>query len=525
MKKKKNKALNFKKPNLKTILISLFLLMCLHFITHLPNLTRQPLFGDEAIYIRWAQIIQENPKEWLFVPNTDGKQPFFMWLNAFLTIPLFNDPVYAGRLVSVLASSLTLIAIFILSMLLFSWHCAIFSALFYIFSPYHLFYSRMALVDTLLGTFAILTMLFTLLLMEKRHIVWALGIGICIGCAFLTKSPGMFLFLPAFLSIFIFKKQKSLGIWLYLLFAFVVAASLISINFFSPQKPIITEAGSILHHKSFFVFSNLSLETPKIWLRNFISLGKYIHFSFPYLFIPFLLFAVYRMFRHHSNKDLFLGVFSLLPMTVIALIGTSPFTRYYLFALLSLFIILGEIVVFLKAKWLISSFLVLPCLYLDFFLVFSFDKAHLPYGEKNLQNPFTNISGYCGFGSKDALLFLKENVKDKVILFLPTDWGCPSDYLFMYLKDDKRFTIYEAWWWPNRINRVIPEAKSVEMALSKYQQKKAGLLYPEDLKEKEVWFVTTSISIGQSYFLSQNPEFELVQSFYSVDIYRKRKEK
>jgi len=526
VKMKKTKA-RLKKISLKAILISILLLQILHLPIRLINLTtNQPLFGDEAIYIRWAQIIHENPKEWLFVPHTDGKQPFFMWTNAFLTLPLFNDPVFSGRLVSVIASSLTLLAIFLISLYLFSFSCAIFASLFYTFSPYHFLYSRMAFVDTLLGTFAILTMLFTLLLMQKKHIIWAIGIGICIGCAFLTKSPGMFLFVPVFLSLFIFKQQRSISAWAYLFFAFIIAGSLISINFFSPQKPIITEAGTILHHKSFFIFSQISqpLEILKIWAKNLSFLPGYIHFSFPYFFIPALLFAIYRIFRPVSYKNIFLSVFSLLPIIVITVIGTHPFCTYYLFAFLPIFILIGDLISSFKwgwTKWVISLFLIIPTLHFNLPLVFSFLDAPLPKGQKEIQEP----EGYNGIGSREALEFLKENVKDNVVLLLPVDWGCPADLIFMYLKDDPKFTIYEVWWWPNKIPHLIPNVRSIEMAVSKYQQKKTGLLYPEKLKDKEVWFVTTSSYTGQSYVLAQNPEFSLIKSFSTVDIYKKPKGK
>ncbi|MEW6680353.1 MAG: hypothetical protein AB1297_04940 [bacterium] len=206
----------------------------------------------------------------------------------------------------------------------------------------------------------------------------------------------------------------------------------------------------------------------------------------------------------------------------IALIGTNPFVRYYLFALLPIFILLGGLISSLKWAKAISLFLIIPTLHFNIPLLFSFKDVPLPKEEKDLQTP----GGYSGIGSREALEFLKENVKEKVVLLLPVDWGCPADLLFMYLKDDKRFTIYETWWWPNKIQHLIPPVKSIEMALSKFQQKKAPeLLYPEELRKEDVWFVTTSNYTGSSYVLQQNPEFTLVKSFYSVDIYKKPKNK
>ena len=70
-------------------------LAALYFILRLPNLTFQPIFADEAIYIRWAQVMRAEPTL-RFLPLFDGKTPLFMWaMIPFLKI--FHDPLFAGR--------------------------------------------------------------------------------------------------------------------------------------------------------------------------------------------------------------------------------------------------------------------------------------------------------------------------------------------------------------------------------------------------------------------------------------------
>ena len=71
----------------------------LFFFLRLSKLNSIPVFVDEAIYIRWSQVMR-NEASLRFLPQTDGKQPLFMWA----TIPFFkisSDPLVAGRLVSV----------------------------------------------------------------------------------------------------------------------------------------------------------------------------------------------------------------------------------------------------------------------------------------------------------------------------------------------------------------------------------------------------------------------------------------
>ena len=98
-----------------TIFIGLTILL-IGTILRTFNLTHLPVFGDEAIYIRWAQIMRTEPTL-RFLPLSDGKQPLFMWvLMPFLKI--FSDPLVAGRMVSVLTGLGTGIGIFVLSYLL-----------------------------------------------------------------------------------------------------------------------------------------------------------------------------------------------------------------------------------------------------------------------------------------------------------------------------------------------------------------------------------------------------------------------
>jgi predicted membrane-bound mannosyltransferase len=61
------------------------LLIFVYFILRLPNLTLLPVFADEAIYIRWAQVMKSEPTL-RFLPISDGKTPLFMWI----MMPLFK---------------------------------------------------------------------------------------------------------------------------------------------------------------------------------------------------------------------------------------------------------------------------------------------------------------------------------------------------------------------------------------------------------------------------------------------------
>ncbi len=82
-------------------------------LTRLINLNLIPVFADEAIYIRWAQLIGDKFYNF-FIPLSDGKTPLFMWLLAPL-LKLNFDPLLTGRVLSVFAGLLTLTGTYFLA--------------------------------------------------------------------------------------------------------------------------------------------------------------------------------------------------------------------------------------------------------------------------------------------------------------------------------------------------------------------------------------------------------------------------
>jgi len=73
------------KKQTKLFLVIFLLLSFLYFFTRLFGLTKLPVFADEAIYLRWSQVIRA-VESLRFLPLTDGKQPLFM---AFFFLPQF----------------------------------------------------------------------------------------------------------------------------------------------------------------------------------------------------------------------------------------------------------------------------------------------------------------------------------------------------------------------------------------------------------------------------------------------------
>lgn len=185
------KSINLFLKEWKWVVISLTAALVIFFVSRIFHLTIIPVFVDEAIYIRWAQVMRAEVTL-RFLPLSDGKQPLFMWM-IIPFLKLFHDPLFAGRMLSVFSGFASLIGLFVISLILTKNKIiAGLSAFFYLILPYSFFFDRMALVDSLLSAFGIWVMLFAVLLVKKPQLDLAMILGLLLGGAFLTKSPAIF---------------------------------------------------------------------------------------------------------------------------------------------------------------------------------------------------------------------------------------------------------------------------------------------------------------------------------------------
>lgn len=183
------KSVHILKSHYKEALI-LILILVLYFAFRLPALTYQPIFADEAIYIRWAQVMKAEPTL-RFLPLTDGKTPLFMWL-MMPVLKFVPDPLYAGRILAVFSGLTTLAGVYLIGRFFFNARIALFSAFLIAITPYMFFFDRMALVDTLLAGFVVWSIFFAFLLVKYKRLDLAMFLGFFLGGGLLTKTPGMF---------------------------------------------------------------------------------------------------------------------------------------------------------------------------------------------------------------------------------------------------------------------------------------------------------------------------------------------
>ena len=257
-------------------------LTLVYFFIRLIFLGRMPIFTDEAIYIRWAQIALQDAS-WRFISLTDGKQPMYIWV-AMIFLKFIKDPLVAGRLVSVLTGFFTMAGLFVLAYELFKNKTVAFltSAL-YIFYPFAQVLDRMALYDSMVAAFYVWALYFSVLLVRRLNLNIAYTLGFVLGGGMLTKSSNIFsIYLMPFLLLLFNFKEKYLAkrlIKFILLAAFSagIGYGLYNILRLSPLFEMISAKNATFVYS----FSEWSNQLASAIFNAFLS-NSHINFAFPY---------------------------------------------------------------------------------------------------------------------------------------------------------------------------------------------------------------------------------------------------
>lgn len=188
---------------------SIYSLLILFFASRFINLTLLPIFNDEAIYLDWGWRETHAPGM-LYYSLYDGKQPFLMWIFG-ISQSIFSDPLFAGRLISVLTGAATMWIIYLLAKSLFDKKIAIISAILYVFVPIFVFYDRQALMESAISLVGVLSCYFSIKLWTENKHRNAYYLGLILGLGFFVKSStlvfaGVFLIIN--LILFLRSKQK-----------------------------------------------------------------------------------------------------------------------------------------------------------------------------------------------------------------------------------------------------------------------------------------------------------------------------
>lgn len=155
------------------------------------RLGKLPVFADEAIYIRWAQLIIDDMPRYAFFPLNDGKTPLFMWLLVpFQFLPL--NHLLAARVVSSISAILLVwTAGLIAKELGAQSRVVLLTRILMASLPFWFFSARLALIDITLVLFLAAMTWSLLRFYHSQNWLYVLLSGICFGMALWTKIPAV----------------------------------------------------------------------------------------------------------------------------------------------------------------------------------------------------------------------------------------------------------------------------------------------------------------------------------------------
>jgi 4-amino-4-deoxy-L-arabinose transferase-like glycosyltransferase len=423
----------------RNFVLSFVILML--FSLRFVNLTKIPVFADEAIYIRWAQVMKAE-ETLRFLPLSDGKQPLYMWVTTpFLKV--INDPLFAGRLVSVLSGLGTMVGVGVLSWLLFrSKKAALAASAIYAVSPYTFFFNRMALADSMLAMFGVWTFIFSYLAVTKARFDYAMLAGFALGGAWLTKSPALFfiLMLPTLL---VFSPKRKLMIsTFYLLITAFIGYGFYNILRLGPNFSQISARNADYVYPLSHILSD-----PFNPFRTFLLMSYEWIVSFgPWTLILLAAIGILVNWKKNRKQLIVLGFWFVAPILVQSEFAKVFTARYILFTIPYLIILAAS--AFNNEKEKITkiltfalAFFVAQSLVLNYSLLTNPERAKLHRSER---------SGYleewtAGQGIKETADYLKNEIMKsgdtKIVVGTEGYFGTLPDGLQMYLNDTPEITV------------------------------------------------------------------------------------
>ncbi len=435
--------------------------------TRLVNIMSLPMFTDEAIYTRWTQIARFD-SEWRFISLTDGKQPSFVWANIVM-MSIVDDPLLAGRLVSVFAGLLTVIGIYFLTREIFrnkkggcSRHIALIALVLAVFFPFLIVYDRLAIYESLTAAFFTWTLYFQILLVRYLRLDIAMILGLILGGSVLTKSSG-------FLSIYMTPvlllllrttesamKKKLVKFIVLSVVSISLAYAMYSIQRLSPFFHIIEQKNSVF----VYPLSEWLKFQPMDKLGNFISNFRGLSDWFLiYFTVPYAVLVVYSYVtrKEFLKEKLFLAIWFLIPFLGLCVFGKTLYPRYILFMVIPLLPLTAYSIYYLFKKFTNTFVKILLILAIGFlpvrqlyFVIFDFANAPIP--RLDLEQ-FVNGWPAGGGVRESTEFFMEESKKGPIFVATQGTFGLMPAAYEIYFQNNSNITVKG--YWPT--NEQIPE--------------------------------------------------------------------
>ena len=485
---------------------SLLVLLALYFLLRLTNLTLLPIFNDEAGYLDWGWRETHIPGA-LYYSLYDAKQPLLLWIFGVSEI-VFTDPLFAGRIVSVIFGAFLLLAIYLLAKILFNKKVAVISSILYIFVPIFVFFDRQALMESSIGAIGALSSYFFMMLLTTHAKRYAYYSGILLGLGFFIKSSGLiFIITYFFLSFFVLLKSKNKTEEMkYLTIVICMILATTFLLFINPQF----WSSLPLNLRFSFTISELLRFPFATWLNNArANLEISFFYLTPFIFISSLI-GLYLILMTKKRKALIFIMWIILPLLFQTIFARATSQRYlvsYLPLLLIPASYFFQIIIEKKKSYGLAllGFSLLAPIILTSILIF---KPPLYFLIMEKTNPYWD-SGYLrsftsGYGIVEVKNYIEKNSgNDKVFVGFAINTGNPESAMLAYFYKNERIKAgyFDSVLFGNKLNNI----ECLELPVKFYFVSRDGQ------------------QAGLNKFFSKIKTFKNPYSDYSIGIYTLKK--
>lgn len=405
-------------------------------ILHLLNLTALPVFADESIYIRWAQLIIDDAQQYLFFSLNDGKTPIFIWL----LVPwqfIFSDQLFAGRFLAVITGLFQVLVVGkIVQELNLEKKYQYLAMLITGLLPFWFFHHHLALMDGMLTLFLSLTLWQTLRLVHKPCSKKTMLLnGLFFGGAMLTKIPAL-LFIPSLLIVSFFLTEGKLGCKCKTIFSVLTGISIGLILFLLLKlHPAFSQ---LFSRGGDFLFSLREIFVEQRWQETLPNWPTYLTYFTQYFTWPLILLSLLGLLFDQRKKVFAFHLGWIAFAFPIFIMGRVVYPRYFfpvslpftLAVIISINSLLSQKLWLKIFTWVLLAITLIQSALFIHPLLFRLEK--IPFVSADRTQYLTEWSA--GFGVKETVNLLQEESKtDNVLALSEGYFGTLPDGLLMYL--------------------------------------------------------------------------------------------
>ena len=432
------------------------LIIIFYLATHLYHLTLLPVFADEAIYIRWTQLIIDDWRQYLFFPMNDGKTPLLMWLMVPFQF-LFSDQLFAGRFVAVLIGLGQILGLSYLVKLLgentkTSWLAMLLGSIL----PFWFFHHRMALTDTLLALGITWTFIGVIQIVEnKQKCLWIGLTTLFFGLALWAKLPAILIIPNLFL--YTWLKPAKLDSKIKQMAHITMAIIGGMVLFFSLKlHPVFSQ---LFSRGSDFLYPWKEVIFQGKWKDTIINIPTYLNYFGTYLTWPILLLNLLGQFLPDIKKrriqHILLGS-TILFAGPIALLGKVVYPRYFLpisiFITISAILVIQELLKIIKKEKIAWKKIILGIILGAMLTNIGFKSSKFIYFSLTNPDSIPFVSAdqeqylykwSSGHGVKKSVEFIKTQAKNQTVAVATEgSFGTLPDGILMYFHRQNVDNIY-----------------------------------------------------------------------------------